>query len=139
MKIKLLFVSTLIILLQVSWIKPPAAAVGKKMVTGTGIQRPPGNFSFFRTHRQGRDGIAASWAVNSAQGITGFILQRTYEYPDEYATWENIYEVNASGSNSYGFLDVMVCPGEINYRVVAVNGTNTAFVSAISSVLIRQR
>ena len=34
-----------------------------------------GDFTFFRTHRQGR-GITASWGVASGAGIVGFQLQK---------------------------------------------------------------
>lgn len=138
MKTKILFVSTLIMVLNVSWVervgtikpKPPADCIVKK---------PAGNFSFFRTHRQGRSGIAASWGVSSNQGITGFVLQRTYEFPDEYATWENIFDVGCNNARSYGFVDDTVYPGVINYRVVAMNGSSVAFVSEICCVQVRQR
>jgi hypothetical protein len=138
MKTKFLIIATVTILLNVAWIKPGEVAATKLLHHKTVVNKA-GNFSFFRTHRQGRNGIAATWAVNSSQGLTGFVLQRTYEYPDEYANWENVYDVNCSGGNSYGYVDGDVFPGEISYRVLAMNGTSVAFVSAISAVQIRQR
>jgi hypothetical protein len=138
MKTKFVFVSTLIILLNAAWIVP-LKSPPKKVSQVKAAVKPSGHFSFFRTHRQGREGVAATWGVPSTQGVSGFILQKTYEFPDEYATWENVYEVNCNGSRSYGFLDVSVYPGEVSYRVLAMNGTVTSFVSGISAVLIRQR
>lgn len=138
MKTKFLLVSALIMLMSAAWISPGKDAGGKVPCLKIEVKKP-GNFSFFRTHRQGKNGIAASWGVNSSQGLTGFVLQRTYEFPDEYANWENVYDVNCSGSNSYGFIDGNVFPGDISYRVLAMNGTVVAFVSAISAVQIRQR
>ena len=138
MKTKFLFIAMVVILLNAAWIKPGEMAGSKLLHYKTAVSKP-GNFSFFRTHRQGRNGIAANWGVNSPQGLTGFVLQRTYEYPDEYANWENIYDVGCSGGNSYGYVDGDVYPGEISYRVLAMNGTVVAYVSAISAVQIRQR
>lgn len=138
MKTKFVFVSTLIILLNAAWIVPLKAP--PKMVSQVkAAMKPSGHFSFFRTHRQGRVGVAATWGAPSSTGVSGYVLQKTYEFPDEYATWENIYEVPCNGARSYGFVDVNVYPGEVSYRVLAMNGTVTAFVSAISAVQIRQR
>ena len=129
--------AALVMLMSTAWIKP--GEVARKKVSTSAELNKPGNFSYFRTHRQGRNGIAATWSVNSPQGLTGFVLQRTYEYPDEYANWENVYDVNCSGGNSYGYLDGNVFPGEVSYRVLAMNGSVVAFASAISAVQIRQR
>jgi hypothetical protein len=137
MKTKFLLMSALIMLMSTAWIKP--GEVARKKISPSAELNKTGNFSYFRTHRQGRNGIAATWAVNSSQGLTGFVLQRTYEYPDEYANWENVYDVNCSGGNSYGYLDGNVFPGEVSYRVLAMNGSVVAFASAISAVQIRQR
>lgn len=138
MKTKFVFVSTLIILLNAAWIVP-LKDPPKKVSQVKAATKPAGHFSFFRTHRQGREGVAATWGVPSTQGVSGFVLQKTYEFPDEYATWENIYETGCNGARSYGFVDVNVFPGEVSYRVVAMNGTAVSFVSTISAVQIRQR
>jgi hypothetical protein len=135
MKTKFLFILTFAVLLNAAWISPAAKPRSKDKAE---IAKA-GNFSYFRLHRQGRSGVASTWAVNSSQGISGFVLQKTYEYPDEYATWENIYEVGCGNGNSYGYVDPEVFPGNISYRVIAMNGTVVAFSSGISAIQIRQR
>ena len=138
MKTKIVIASALFLFLGTAWIKPVKYVSGNEpqyKVSG----KPAGQFSFFRTHRQGPHGVAATWGVSSSSGISCFVLQRTYEFPDEYATWENVFEVPCNGARSYGAMDVEVYPGEISYRVVAMNGTITSYVSPISSIRIRQR
>ncbi len=94
-------------------------------------------FDFFRTHRQGKDGITSTWGFSSAGTITGFILERTYEDPaDPYAYWETVALVPASGLRSYKATDTNVFPGFISYRVTAVQGTATVAVSDVSTVHI---
>ncbi len=95
------------------------------------------DFSFFRTHRQGKNGITATWGVTSAVGVSSFYVQRTYEDPaDPYAYWETWdYEV-CSGAKSYKATDANVFPGFISYRVVAVMSNGNEFVSGISTVHI---
>ena len=138
MKTKILLVCTFVILLQVSWAMPLDASGSKPCPVIAGVKKPVGNFTFFRTHRQGQFGVGARWGVNSTQGITCFVLQRTYEFPDEYAMWENVTEISCHG-NSYDYVDGGVFPGNISYRVVAMNAGSVAFVSVISAVQIRQR
>src|SRR5687768_14742971 len=122
MKTKILFASALIIMMNAAWVVPVKAPAKKVLQVKTAMT-PSGHFSFFRTHRQGREGIAATWGVPSSSGISAYILQKTYEYPDEYATWENVYEVQCNGARSYGTIDLNVFPGLVNYRVLAMNGT----------------
>ena len=96
------------------------------------------SFSYLRTHRQGREAVAATWAASSTPGVTHFILQRTYEFPDEFTVWDNIYEANALSQPAFKYTDRNVFPGTISYRVVAMNGTSPVFISEISEVRIRQ-
>lgn len=98
-----------------------------------------GDFTFFRTHRQGR-GITASWGVSSGAGIVGFQLQKTYEDPtDPYAIWEDISSVPCNGSRSYKSTDESVFPGNINYRVVALKADGSSSASGLSAVRIVSR
>jgi hypothetical protein len=89
-------------------------------------------FDFFRTHRQGKDGITSTWGYTGA--VTGFVVERTYEDPaDPYAYWETVAIVPASGLRSYKTTEVNVTPGFISYRVKAMNGTSIVTVSDIST------
>lgn len=94
-------------------------------------------FSFFRTHRQGKTDITATWGLASADGITGFTVQRTYEDPtDPYSYWENIKSVPNDASRSFKYTDENVFPGLINYRIVAQLEDGTSLTSDISTVRI---
>ncbi|MBI5372470.1 MAG: hypothetical protein HZA79_10650 [Sphingobacteriales bacterium] len=94
-------------------------------------------FDFFRTHRQGKDGITSTWGFSSGEAITGFILERTYEDPaDPYAYWETVALVPASGLRSYKATDTNVFPGFISYRVTAVRENTVVAVSDVSTVHI---
>ena len=82
-------------------------------------QAPPPSFSFFRTHRQG-NGVTATWGLVSEQGLTGFLVQRTYEDPtDPYAYWENLCSMGCNNTRSYKHTDPDVFAGYITYRVIA--------------------
>ena len=138
MKTKTILLAVIVCVFTSSW-SIPVGTIESKLVTGikAAKAKPPAGFKFFRTHRQGRYGVASTWGMINAQGITGFILQRTYEWPDEFTFWENIYQTGA-GNGNFGFVDTDVFPGIINYRVLAVNGSAVVCMSDISSVQIRQ-
>lgn len=90
-------------------------------------------FDFFRTHRQGKDGITATWGY-SGGGVTGYIVERTYEdAADPYANWETVALVSETGARSYKVTNTNVTPGFISYRVRAMNGINEVAVSPVST------
>lgn len=123
-----------------SWISPAALQLNSNKKAAISVKETAvPMFSYFRTHRQGRDGVSCTWGVGSGSGANQFIVQRTYEYPDEYTIWENIYQCNGNARGTFSFCDENVYPGVISYRVVAVNGGTPLFVSEISAVQIRQR
>src|SRR6476619_656088 len=67
-----------------------------------------GDLSFLRSHRQGK-GATITWGLTSSEGVAGFVLQRTYEDPnDPYANWEDIASVPSNSSRSYKFDDEYV-------------------------------
>lgn len=77
------------------------------------------DFDFFRTHRQGRAGITATWGF-PATGATGFVVERTYDDPsDPYASWDIVAALPCTGAKSYRCTDNGVYPGFISYRVTA--------------------
>ena len=94
--------------------------------TPTIRQTPPPEFSFFRTHRQGR-GITSTWGMTNNSGINCFVVERTYEDPyDEYAVWDMICTQPNNNSRSYKTTDDNVLPGYVTYRVTAhMNGGGT--------------
>ena len=134
MKTKLIIacVVAFVLLTSFSAALPENVSLQKK-VTNTAAT----DFSFFRTHRQGKDGITATWGVTSAAGVSSFYVQRTYEDPaDPYAYWETWASAVCNGAKSYKATDTNVFPGFISYRVVAVMSNGSEFVSAISTVHI---
>ena len=96
----------------------------------------PGDFAFFRTHRQGK-GVAATWGLNAEAGTIGFRVEKTYEDPsDPYAVWEDVENIGCNGSRSYKCVDKSVFPGNISYRVVAQKADGSTVASPVSTVRI---
>lgn len=93
-------------------------------------------FDFYRTHRQGKDGITTTWGY-SGGGVTGYVVERTYEdATDPYAFWETVALITETGARSYKFTNTNVTPGFISYRVKAMNGLNVVAVTEVSTVHI---
>lgn len=138
MKTRVSFLAFSTFLVATAWTSPgyqyeAAASVNHPTVVA---EPPAGNFSFFRTHRQGK-GIAASWGLSSEAGIVAFSVEKTYEDPtDPYAIWENVDFVACNGSRSYKSVDANVFPGNISYRIVAQKADGTSVESGISTVRI---
>ena len=94
-------------------------------------------FSFFRLHRQGKNGVTATWGLTSNVGVSGFMLEKTYEDPsDEYANWELVASVPGSGLRSYKHTDSNVSPGFITYRLTAFISEGRAIVSENATIHI---
>ena len=92
------------------------------------------SFAFFRTHRQGKAGITATWGVTSEAGISSFSVLRTYEDPtDPYAYWEVVSSIASNSSRSYKCTDDNVFPGFISYCVVAVMNDGSTLASPIAT------
>ena len=90
-------------------------------------------FDFFRTARQGKDGITATWGYSGGT-ITGYIVERTYEdATDPYASWETVAIVAHTGARSYKVTNTNVTPGFISYRVRVMNGNTEIAVSPVST------
>lgn len=133
MKTKLIIICVIAFGLLTSFAVAPLKSSSLKTVAKNAAT----DFSFFRTHRQGKAGVTATWGVTSAVGINAFYVQRTYEDPtDPYAYWETCaYEV-CSGAKSYKATDTNVFPGFISYRIVAVMTNGSELFSGISTVHI---
>ena len=119
MKTKLSFLAVIIILLLAAWTIP---ATPEKRVAVLSVKKEklfPPEFAFFRTHRQAQ-GIMASWGLTENQGVTGFIVQRTYEDPnDPYCEWQNICSTPCGTERSFKHHDLAISPGFISYWVIA--------------------
>lgn len=133
MKAQLSLLAVVAFFLHVSWISP---AIAKKAFAGISNNKEntlSPDFSFFRTHRQGR-GIMTTWGLTSNAGVTGFVVQKTYEDPaDPYAYWEDIGAIPCGASRSFKRHDLNVSPGFISYRVIAYLLSGGPIVSAIST------
>lgn len=111
----------------------PVTADNKMGINNTAVFA---GFDFYRTHRQGKDGITATWGY-SGGGVTGYVVERTYEdATDPYAFWETVALVAETGARSYKFTNTNVTPGFISYRVKAMNGLNVVAVTEVSTVHI---
>jgi hypothetical protein len=134
MKTKLSFLAVIIILSLASWITP---ATSEKSLSGLSVKkerRANPEFDFFRTHRQGQ-GIMATWGLTLNQGISGFVVQRTYEDPnDPYSNWEIVGAIPCGSSRSYKHQDQNVFPGFISYRIIAYFQTGGSMMSLISTI-----
>jgi hypothetical protein len=94
-------------------------------------------FSFFRTHRQGKAGITATWGLNSETGVQSYSLERTYEDPtDPYSNWETVCILPCSNGRSYKFTDANVFPGYISYKVKAAMADGSEMISFVSTIHI---
>jgi hypothetical protein len=94
-------------------------------------------FAFFRTHRQGKAGATSSWGMTSESGVSGFVVQRTYEDPaDPYAWWEDVSAVPCNGSRSYKCTDENIFPGYITYRIVALLNGGGSITSDYNTIRI---
>lgn len=94
-------------------------------------------FDFFRTHRQGKNGITATWGFTATGIVNGFKVERTYEDPsDPYANWDIISLMPFTGERSYRYTETGVFPGYITYRVTAMYANGTEVVSSFSTVHI---
>ena len=115
---------------EVAAVKPVLTS-GAKSVTVS-------NFEFFRTHRQGKAAITATWGITvPGNDVSGFIVEKTYEDPaDPYANWEMVSAVPNSGGRSFKCTDNNVFPGFISYRVTAILLAGGSYASPVSTVHI---
>jgi hypothetical protein len=133
MKTQLSFAAITILFLHSSWVSPVVSQPTSSMITVKKESTISPGFSFFRTHRQAR-GIMTTWGLTSNAGVTGFVVQKTYEDPsDPYAYWEDICAMPCGVGRSFKHHDLNVSPGFINYRVIAYLQSGGSVVSAIAT------
>lgn len=89
-------------------------------------------FSFFRTHRQGKSGITATWGMDNVGNVASYVLRKTYEDPyDPYAEWFVVTTLANTSARSFKFTDENVSPGMISYQVVAFNMDGSTLASGV--------
>ena len=94
------------------------------------------DYSFFRTHKQGRNGVTSTWGMTSENGAMYFSLMRTYEDPNDPYGWEEVSTIPCSSSRSYKWTDENVSPGYISYCVVTHMSDGTDVFSWINTIHI---
>ena len=132
MKTQLSFAAITILFLHSSWVSPAVLQKPSSVLPVKKESTISPDFSFFRTHRQG-SGIMTAWGLSSNAGVTGFLVQKTYEDPaDPYAYWEDICAMPCGAGRSFKYHDLNVSPGFISYRVIAYLQSGIPIISAIS-------
>ncbi|HEX7847747.1 MAG TPA: hypothetical protein VF476_18230 [Chitinophagaceae bacterium] len=135
MKTHITLLAIAAVVINTAWIAPTSSAViAKEAKVSTAID--PG-FDFFRVHRQGKNGATATWGLTSNSGVTGFLLEKTYEDPtDQYAYWENVATLPATGERSYKHTDPGVYAGYITYRLTAYSTDGRTVSTAMVTLRI---
>jgi hypothetical protein len=113
-----------------------ATPAPEKETTVKNVTNASDGFSSLRTHRKGA-GAEITWSFTSTSGVSGFIVERTNEDPnDPYSVWVTVGSQACDASRSYKCCDVSPFPGYINYRVTAVMNNGTTITSGVSVVHI---
>ena len=134
MKTNITLMAVAAVMINTAWITPatsPTITKEKKIT----VAADPG-FSFFRVHRQGKNGATATWGLTANSNVSGFLLEKTYEdATDPYAYWETVSSVPATGERSYKVTD-NVFPGFITYRVTAYLNDGRTIYSELTTLHI---
>jgi len=94
------------------------------------------SFAFVRGHKQGKN-HTVTWGMNNNAGISNFIVECTYEDPnDTYSVWQTAGITPCTSSPIFKFIDSPVLPGVLSYRIVAIMNDNSTIVSGIYSVYV---
>ena len=113
-----------------------AAPVPEKETSVKNVNTASDGFSSLRTHRKGK-GAEITWSFTSSSGVSGFIVERTNEDPnDPYSVWVTVGSQACYASRSYKCCDESPFPGYINYRVTAILNNGTTVISGVSVVHI---
>jgi hypothetical protein len=135
MKTKFLFLALFAIIISSGYTVLPMKDAKK----GTEqINKPTdANFSFFRTHRQGKNGITATWGLTVETGVSAYCVEMTDQDPtDPYANWDIIMIVPPANTRSYKVTNNNVYPGFISCRVRAIMNDGSEMVSDFSTIHI---
>ena len=113
-----------------------AAPAPEKETSVKNANKAADGFTTLRSHRKGK-GAEITWSFSSSSGVSGFIVERTNEDPnDTYSVWVTVGSQACDGSRSYKCCDGSPFPGYINYRVTAVLSNGTTITSGVSTVHI---
>ncbi len=135
MKTHITLMAVAAVIINTAWITPASSPVISKETKIT-VAADPG-FSFFRVHRQGKNGATATWGLTSNTGVSGFLLEKTYEdATDPYAYWETVSTLPCTGERSYKCTDNGVFPGYITYRVTAYLNDGRTLYSEMTTLHI---
>lgn len=93
-----------------------------------------GNFVRLDAHRQ-QQGVGLSWTMLTSAGITGFVIERSYDG----IYFEEIDQVGSEASGRNRYNDNAVYPGYIYYRVTAIMENGSVETSATVVVRIVSR
>ena len=98
---------------------------------------PASQFEFFRTHRQGRNGVTSTWGINNPGNVSCFIVERTYDDPnDPYGMWDIISNTPCTGAKSYKCTENDVFAGFLSYRVTGQLIAGGSFTSPVETIHI---
>ena len=137
MKTKITLVAVVAIILNAAWISPAYTPIVTDSNVLTLHVPAEAGFSFFRIHRQGKNGVTATWGLTSEDGVSGFLVEKTYEDPtDPYAFWEMVSAMPSTGQRSYKCTDNGVFPGYITYRVSAEMNNGRSMISVMETIHI---
>jgi hypothetical protein len=140
MKTHITLLAIAAVTINTAWIAPASSPVNLQDKQANVVTAVEPGFSFFRVHRQGKNGVTATWGLSSSDGVSGFSVEKTYEDPnDEYAYWETVSAMPCTGERSYKCTDAGVYPGTITYRVTAFLNDGRAVLSEMASIQINGR
>lgn len=96
------------------------------------------SFSFIRGHKQGKN-HTVTWGMNNNSGITHFIVESTYEDPnDPYSVWRTVGMLPCTPRMPiFKMVDSPYLPGTLNYRVIAVMDDNSTITSDFYTIYIQ--
>src|SRR5262245_50888428 len=82
-----------------------AAPAPEKETSVKNVNKADGGFSSLRSHRKGK-GAEVTWSFTSSSGVSGFIVERTNEDPnDPYSVWITVGSQACDASRSYKCCD----------------------------------
>jgi hypothetical protein len=93
-------------------------------------------FTFFRAHRQTKNGATATWGFSSCTGVSAFEVQRNVFFPVEDWAWETVAVTPCTGVKSYKHMDAPIEAGYNSYRVVAIMNDGSQIASDVETIRI---
>src|SRR5688572_762291 len=140
MKATLILLTFVVSFICTSWNSPVSSSAASGEKTKITKTVPVPDFAFFRLHKHGRNGAGFAWGLGNSNGVSGFVVQRTYEDPfDPYSEWAHVSSVPCNGNGQHRYTDTPLTPGFISYRILAVdNGGVPLCVSGIETIRIVQ-